>query len=230
MDGRRSHRSVYPTAKQKKKLIEMVAKYPELVSCKVRQGFSYTDAHKLWQNIAIECNAIPGAKKTWRQWKKTWQDIRSKTKKRHSTDLPASLIVLSQAEKDALGLKNATTTENCMEEETEFVTLQENITESVSNDIESTASYSEVESLPEEKVFTRSSRNKIKKLKNAIKNSAKHSNSCFFSCDMFSVSEDRKLQLKEDYLNFKKDYLRQKLNLMKEQTDALKNIARELSK
>lgn len=48
----------------------MVAKYPDLVSCKVRQGFNYTDAHKLWQNIATECNAIPGARKTWKQWKK----------------------------------------------------------------------------------------------------------------------------------------------------------------
>ncbi|KAG6450655.1 hypothetical protein O3G_MSEX006703 [Manduca sexta] len=233
MDERRLRRGVYPTAKQKKKLIELVAKYPDLVSCKVRQGFNYTDAHKLWQNIAIECNAIPGARKTWRQWKKTWQDIRSKTKRRHTSDnLPASLIMLTHAEKEALGLKNVSSTTNYQtEEETEFVTLQaEAIPETTNmNEMDSIATYSDAESLPEEKVFP-TTNHKVTKLKNAIKNGSKCANSCFFNCDMLSVQEQRKLQLKEEYMNFKKDYLRQKLKLMKEQTEALKDIARELSK
>lgn len=230
MEGRRLHRSVYPTAKQKKILIEMVAKYPDLVSCKVRQGFNYTDAHKLWQNIATECNAIPGARKTWKQWKKTWQDIRSKIKRRHSSnDLPASLVILSQAERDALGFKNEQTSTNYQtEEETEFVTLpQDNIEENMNNEVNSVASYSEVESVSEEKLFPE---NKIQKLKNSLRRKTEQSNNCFFNCDVFSVQEQRKLQLKEDYINFKKDYLREKLKLMKEQTEALRDIARELSK
>lgn len=70
MDERRRLRSVYVTAKQKKKLIELITEHPELISCKVTQDFSYRDSQRLWQNIANECNSIPGAKKNWRQWKK----------------------------------------------------------------------------------------------------------------------------------------------------------------
>lgn len=70
MEEKKRQRCIYVTARQKKKLIELMNKHPELISCKVTQDFNYGDSHKLWQNIANECNSIPGAKKTWRQWRK----------------------------------------------------------------------------------------------------------------------------------------------------------------
>lgn len=63
---------MYVTARQKKKLVELVTKHPQLIACKVTQDFNYNDSQKLWQSIANECNNVPGpgARKTWRQWRK----------------------------------------------------------------------------------------------------------------------------------------------------------------
>lgn len=63
-------RGVQVTYRQKKKLIEFVSKNPQLISCKVTPEFNYRDSQRLWQTLANECNAIPGSKKTWRQWRK----------------------------------------------------------------------------------------------------------------------------------------------------------------
>lgn len=70
MDGNKRQRGVYVSARQKKKLLEFITKHPELITCKVTQDFSYRDSQKLWMAIANECNSIPGARKTWRQWRK----------------------------------------------------------------------------------------------------------------------------------------------------------------
>lgn len=60
-----------------------MAKHPELISCKVTNDFNYKDSQKIWQNIANECNAIPGAKKTWRQWRKVCRGLKhNKMKKK----------------------------------------------------------------------------------------------------------------------------------------------------
>ncbi|CAH0588862.1 unnamed protein product [Chrysodeixis includens] len=227
MDSNKRQRGVYVTARQKKKLIELMAKHPELITCKVTQDFNYRDSQQLWHTIAIECNSIPGARKSWRQWRKTWQDLRSKTKKRQAEtngELPTSVVMLTTAEQEALGLKNVTST-TTYQQSTEFIPMEEN--NDFDNTMESNASYSEVESVPEEKVFIHPPEEKPTKHKNNSKN-CKNSNNCVFNCDMLTVQEQRKIQIKEDYLNFKKDYLRQKLVLLKEQTEALKSIAKEL--
>ncbi|KAM3957908.1 uncharacterized protein ACR2FA_008053 [Aphomia sociella] len=232
MDERKKQRGTYATARQKRKLIEFVSKHPELISCKVTQEFNYKDSQKLWQAIAHECNSLPGpgARKTWRQWRKTWQDLRSKTKKKAGAhgEVPTSAMMLTPAEQEALGLKNVSSTTS-YQETTEFVQMdQENSIDNFNNDVESAVSFSEPESPPEVKVFARSTENK-RKVKSS-KSSSKHSNNCFANCDLLASCEQRKIDIKEDYLNFKKDYLRQKLKLMKEQTEALKSIAQELSK
>ncbi|XP_075980153.1 uncharacterized protein LOC142979224 [Anticarsia gemmatalis] len=236
MDGNKRQRGVYVTARQKKKLLEFITKHPELISCKVTQDFNYRDSQKLWVSIANECNSIPGARKTWRQWRKTWQDLRSKTKKRHAErngEVPSSVVLLTQAEQEALGLKDVSSTSN-YQENTEFVSSdtleQDNIAESFNNDEDSNASYSEPpDTPPEEKVFTHPIED-ISNMSNHKNNSrdSKHSSDCVFNCNMLAKQEQRKIQIKEDYLSFKKDYLRQKLKLLKEQTEALKTIAKEL--
>ncbi|XP_072944894.1 uncharacterized protein [Epargyreus clarus] len=223
MEVRKRQRCVYVTARQKKKLIELMTKHPELISCKVTQDFNYKDSQKLWQNIANECNSIQGARKTWRQWRKTWHDLRSKTKKRQAEtngELPVSAVMLSAAEQEALGIKNLTAPE--YQESTEFVPLEENSQDDFNEEMSSCLS--EPESPPEAKVFQSPTQ------KTKLKNSKHNKHKCYFNCDMIAVQEQRKIQIKEDYLNFKKDYLRQKLKLLKEQTEALKSIAKELSK
>lgn len=85
------------------------------------------------------------------------------------------------------------------------------------------AAMSEPESLPEQKVAISTVDLDFPK------HSSRSSGSCNLSCDLLAAQERRKLEIKEDYLNFKKDYLKQKLILMKEQNDALKSIAKELT-
>lgn len=65
-------RTAYPTAKQKRKLIALMAQHPQLISFKVSQDFSRRDSQILWNQIAAECNSFPGARKTWRQWRKVY--------------------------------------------------------------------------------------------------------------------------------------------------------------
>ncbi|XP_049876423.1 uncharacterized protein LOC126374020 [Pectinophora gossypiella] len=227
MERRKLRRGVQVSLKQKKKLLEYITKHPELISCKVTQDFTYQDSQNLWQSIADECNKLPGATKTWKQWKKTWHDLRSNTKKREKiTDgsLPPSLSMLTAAEKEALGLK--TTTVSNYQETTEFIPLESENPEDNYQYVMEAQSLSEPESPPETKLFVKH-RTKLKN--NSSKNDSQSSNNCSFNCDLLAAHEQRKLELKEDYINFKKDYLRQKLKLIKEQTEALKTIAKELS-
>lgn len=139
--------------------------------------------------------------------------------------------MLTAAEQEALGFKNVSSTTN-YQEATEFVPLdiQLDVQDNFDNEIDPTVSLSEPESVPEEKVFTRSHKKEKKLKNNNKKNDSAHSDNCVFNCDMLAVQEQRKVQIKEDYYIFKKDYLKQKLVLLKEQTEALKNIARELAK
>ncbi|XP_039308061.1 uncharacterized protein LOC120358311 [Solenopsis invicta] len=65
---------------QRKILIEFLNNHPELVSAKFTSTFSYKDAQKLWCEITNILNALPGAKKTWEQWRKTWHDMKNKVK------------------------------------------------------------------------------------------------------------------------------------------------------
>lgn len=152
----------------------------------------------------------------------TWHDLRSKTKKRHAEtngDVSRSSLILTDAEQEALGIKSAS----------EFTLDDDDVHQENLNDNVSIASLSEPEYLTDEKICLRKSQ-KSTKLKNNSKHSLKHSNKCYFNCDMIAAQEQRKLELKGDYLNFKKEYLRQKLKLLKEQTESLKTIAKELSK
>lgn len=157
----------------------------------------------------------------------TWHDLRSKTKKKQAEtngELPLSSITLTLAEQEALGIKCLV--DDC-QATTEFVPLTDH-KESFNDEM--SASLSEPDSPLESKDFDISEHKPRKvKIKNGDK-SSKHKNNCYFDCNIIAVQEQRKIDIKESYLNFKKDYLRQKLNLLKEQTEALKSIAKELSK
>lgn len=55
---------------QKKTLLDYLNVHPELISAKFSSKFSYKDAQILWNEITRTLNALPGAKKTWYQWRK----------------------------------------------------------------------------------------------------------------------------------------------------------------
>lgn len=154
--------------------------------------------------------------------------MRSKYVKRKQDtidDTPISILfnkleekVLSNSEKD-----------EDYTETTEFVILNDN--QEIFNDENlSQASISEPTSPQEEKLFTIESQPNTKsdyKSNRKYSNDSEHTN-CNINCDLLISNENKKIKLKEDFINFKKDYLRQKLKLLKEQTEALKSIAKEI--
>ncbi|CAG9831579.1 unnamed protein product [Diabrotica balteata] len=74
-------RSTNASDEQKKLLLEFMKKNPNLLAAKFSNTFSQNDAQNKWQGIANVLNSCgDGANKNWRAWRKTWQDIRSRTK------------------------------------------------------------------------------------------------------------------------------------------------------
>ncbi|CAG9765772.1 unnamed protein product [Ceutorhynchus assimilis] len=67
---------------QKIVLIEFMEQNPVMVTQKQSNQFTNADISKLWQTVTLTLNSIPGATKTWKEWRKTWSDIKSRTKKR----------------------------------------------------------------------------------------------------------------------------------------------------
>lgn len=55
---------------QKEILIEFLNNHSELVSAKFSSKFSHKNAQELWSEVTETLNALPGAKKTWDQWRK----------------------------------------------------------------------------------------------------------------------------------------------------------------
>ncbi|CAH2989402.1 unnamed protein product [Chilo suppressalis] len=65
---------------QKQKLLDLLASKPQLRAGKFKENFTHKDAQREWEDISRTLNSIPGANKDWKAWRKTWQDILSKTK------------------------------------------------------------------------------------------------------------------------------------------------------
>ncbi|XP_059622917.1 uncharacterized protein LOC132266097 [Phlebotomus argentipes] len=64
------------TEAQKIALLDFLAKYPKLRSGEYDDEFGRKDAKRLWEKAAQTLNDVPGAKKSWEQWRKIWHDIR----------------------------------------------------------------------------------------------------------------------------------------------------------
>lgn len=58
-------------SKQQKTMLQrLVNNNPNLKNGTFNVDFSQTSAQRLWTKIAIKLNSIPGAQKTWSQWRK----------------------------------------------------------------------------------------------------------------------------------------------------------------
>ncbi|CAH1116405.1 unnamed protein product [Phaedon cochleariae] len=77
------------TQQQKNMLVDLLKdeKYSQLISGKFKASFTFEHAKGKWEEITEILNSVPGARKDWKQWRKTWQDFRSKTKKRKSEQI-----------------------------------------------------------------------------------------------------------------------------------------------
>ncbi|CAH1111715.1 unnamed protein product [Psylliodes chrysocephalus] len=75
-------KKLYCSQQQKQQLTEMVTKDKQLLSGKFSNNFTMKDSVEKWENIALALNSMPGANKEWKQWKKTWQDMKCSIKKK----------------------------------------------------------------------------------------------------------------------------------------------------
>ncbi|CAI6367430.1 unnamed protein product [Macrosiphum euphorbiae] len=73
-------KKIYCSKTQKEMLIQLLTKDSQLISGKFTSTFTFKDASNRWIEIADTLNAIPGCVKDWSQWKRTWQDSRSKVR------------------------------------------------------------------------------------------------------------------------------------------------------
>ncbi|KAJ2940419.1 hypothetical protein O0L34_g99 [Tuta absoluta] len=208
---------MHPSKQQKKRLLEIITKHPLVIQGKTTDDFSLADARAVWQKITLELNVFPdGTRRTWKQWRKTWQDMYSKFKKlQHERPgaVPRSVVSLTPNEQEALGFKQARLAPTHRKTRSRVNNIH------VKN--ESAISLSEPEFSPDDKIFTASIN--INNLRSSL--SSKHSQ----TLDLLAEQEQRKMDLKQDFINFKKDYLRKKLKIMQEQSETLKVIARELN-
>ncbi|KAG5875276.1 hypothetical protein JTB14_033484 [Gonioctena quinquepunctata] len=79
----------YCTQSQKQTLINLRKEKENepLLSGKFSKTFTFQDAKSKWQTIASILNSAPGASKDWKQWRKCWQNLRSKTKRKKSEQI-----------------------------------------------------------------------------------------------------------------------------------------------
>ncbi|KAK9680541.1 Myb/SANT-like DNA-binding domain [Popillia japonica] len=89
METPTKRKSSHPSSNQKMMTMEFLKKNPQLISGKFSSNFSYKDAENLWVELAGVLNSMPDSEKTWKNWRKTWQDLRSRTKTKVSSNRKA---------------------------------------------------------------------------------------------------------------------------------------------
>nr|CAI5842380.1 unnamed protein product [Callosobruchus analis] len=70
------------TVEQKRVMLDFLNQHPQLYQGKFDNKFTFKEAQQQWTRLAELLNAIPGARKNWIQWRKTWQDYKGNIKKK----------------------------------------------------------------------------------------------------------------------------------------------------
>nr|XP_023028805.1 uncharacterized protein LOC111516956 [Leptinotarsa decemlineata] len=73
---------------QKKFLFKYLQENPEMMSAKFLTSLEIKDVQMKWRTLANILNRLPGNRsiKSWKQWKKTWQYMKSKAKNKYIKD------------------------------------------------------------------------------------------------------------------------------------------------
>lgn len=76
----KDRRSGNISSEQKKEMVEYMERHPNLQKGKFSNDFTYKKAQLLWEGLAKSLNALPGANKDWRQWRKVSDKYKSEKK------------------------------------------------------------------------------------------------------------------------------------------------------
>ncbi|KAG7305915.1 hypothetical protein JYU34_008467 [Plutella xylostella] len=74
----------YPSVAQKLRLSQLLEADEELRNGKFTATFSKKTASERWEKIALELNSLTGAKKSGKEWRTTWGDMKTYTKKKYA--------------------------------------------------------------------------------------------------------------------------------------------------
>ncbi|CAH1114783.1 unnamed protein product [Psylliodes chrysocephalus] len=69
------------TEGQKRMLVSFLESDEELRKGKFTSQFTYKESQRRWETISQKLNSVPGAKKEWASWRRTWQDLKKNVKK-----------------------------------------------------------------------------------------------------------------------------------------------------
>ncbi|KAF5287095.1 hypothetical protein FQA39_LY16080 [Lamprigera yunnana] len=72
------------SALQKSTLLQFLQRNPSLITGRFSSEFTTKMAQLLWRKLANMLNDIPGPKKNWRRWRKSWHDLRTNAKCRRA--------------------------------------------------------------------------------------------------------------------------------------------------
>ncbi|CAG9814652.1 unnamed protein product [Phaedon cochleariae] len=102
------------TPDQRRELVDFIKLHPQLNSGKFTNEFTFKKAQELWQSLENNMNAFPaGAHKEWKKWRKTWHDIKTRTKSKSSMIKqhrkrtgggPPTAINITTQEEEVLGI------------------------------------------------------------------------------------------------------------------------------
>lgn len=84
-DNSKSRSSKF-TAVQKEAMVDFMELNPKLRRGKFDKEFTFEMAEKLWQELTNFLNGLPGSRKNNKQWRKTWQDLKTTVKAKSSSD------------------------------------------------------------------------------------------------------------------------------------------------
>ncbi|KAJ8911762.1 hypothetical protein NQ315_008814 [Exocentrus adspersus] len=84
MEKKDKNKSGPVTEEQKEQMFQFLKTHKELIAGRFSSSFTTKTAELLWCQLSEVLNSMPGPKKEWKAWRKTWQDLRSRTKTKNS--------------------------------------------------------------------------------------------------------------------------------------------------
>ncbi|KAI4463379.1 hypothetical protein MML48_4g00013344 [Holotrichia oblita] len=227
-------KSSHPSNNQKKIMIEFLKKHYNLVSGKFSNNFTYKDAERLWQELTNILNSMPGAQKSWKNWRKTWQDLRSRTKCKLSHN-KANMIrtgggpyeneVYEEIDEEILSIIKVVSVEGHKEVEESNVNLNL-VEDNLQGSIEEVSNKTCTSPIPcSSKVETTETPTAGRKIPKRLPTRLKHT---VAAVDTYSTYLQEKMNIKQQYYQEKLQIMRESAEYQKETANALVHLAKVL--
>ncbi|XP_055691581.1 uncharacterized protein LOC129794752 [Lutzomyia longipalpis] len=95
-------KSAKPSLMQKKIIFEFMRSNPQFRDAKLGKTITQEERSKKWEQLGKRLNEVEGARKTWAQWRKVWQDMRSSLKLKYLQDLRKQGGEVEELENDGI--------------------------------------------------------------------------------------------------------------------------------